>query len=98
MNNQRFEIQSKKPVLLVSFSGGRTSAYMMKWCYDNLTDKFDLVTVFANTGKEHPGTLDFVRDCEDYWSVPIVWVEAMHVDDNGDPFSKKGWAVSPTGS
>lgn len=82
-----------KPVLLVSFSGGRTSAYMMKWCYDNLFDQFELITVFANTGKEHHGTLDFVRDCEFNWGIPIIWVQAKHLDEYGNPLSKKGWRV-----
>lgn len=31
--------------------------------------------LFANTGKEHPGTLDFVAKCEQDWAVPITWLE-----------------------
>jgi len=30
---------------------------------------------FANTGREMPATLDFVEDCAQRWSVPIVWLE-----------------------
>ena len=50
---------------LISFSGGRTSAYMLKKiieAYDG-TLPDDMHVVFANTGKEMPQTLDFVRDC-----------------------------------
>ncbi len=30
---------------------------------------------FANTGKEMPETLDFVRDCAKKWNIDIVWLE-----------------------
>jgi 3'-phosphoadenosine 5'-phosphosulfate sulfotransferase (PAPS reductase)/FAD synthetase len=35
----------------------------------------DVVVLFQNTGREMPATLDFVRDCEAAWNVPIVWLE-----------------------
>ena len=59
----------------VSFSGGRTSAYMLHQVLDNNDDLHDLVVTFANTGKEHPATLEFVRDCSERPAVPIVWLE-----------------------
>jgi hypothetical protein len=79
--------------LLVSFSGGRTSAYMLKYIYDNWQDKYDLITVFANTGKEDEKTLEFVHKCETIWNIPIIWVEAKHKGETGKWFSKKGWSV-----
>ncbi|NIL19741.1 phosphoadenosine phosphosulfate reductase family protein [Pseudomonas sp. AN3A02] len=60
---------------VVSFSGGRTSAYMLRQVLDNNDDLSDLVVTFANTGKEHPATLEFVRECAERWDVPIVWLE-----------------------
>jgi 3'-phosphoadenosine 5'-phosphosulfate sulfotransferase (PAPS reductase)/FAD synthetase len=62
---------------VISFSGGRTSGYML-WRIlqahgGTLPD--DVKVVFANTGKEMPETLDFVRDCGANWNVPITWVE-----------------------
>ena len=62
---------------VISFSGGRTSAYMLRRildAYDGTLPK-DVVVVFANTGREMPATLDFVRDCGAAWNVPIVWLE-----------------------
>lgn len=62
---------------VVSFSGGRTSAYMLHRILQahggTLPD--DVVVCFANTGREMPATLDFVRDCGAAWSVPVVWLE-----------------------
>ena len=65
---------------LISFSGGRTSGFMLRQILDahggTLPD--DVIPVFANTGKEMPETLDFVHECGDRWGVNIVWVEYRH--------------------
>lgn len=62
----------------LSFSGGRTSAYML-WMVlqSNTAEDIErwLVVCFANTGKEEEATLRFVRECAVRWSVPIVWLE-----------------------
>ena len=62
---------------VVSFSGGRTSGYMLWRILQShggvLPD--DVVVCFANTGREMPATLDFVRDCGAAWNVPIIWLE-----------------------
>lgn len=60
----------------ISFSGGRTSAYML-WRVLQSNDGFpdEAVVCFANTGKECEETLEFVRDCSVNWQVPITWLE-----------------------
>jgi 3'-phosphoadenosine 5'-phosphosulfate sulfotransferase (PAPS reductase)/FAD synthetase len=62
---------------LLSFSGGRTSAFMLRKILDAHGGRLppDVVVAFANTGKERPETLDFVRDCQEAWGVPVRWVE-----------------------
>lgn len=61
----------------ISFSGGRTSAYMLWRVLQSNDAKLpaDVVVCFANTGKEDEATLRFVRDCAVAWDVPIVWLE-----------------------
>jgi 3'-phosphoadenosine 5'-phosphosulfate sulfotransferase (PAPS reductase)/FAD synthetase len=61
----------------ISFSGGRTSAYMLWRVLQAHGGKLppDCHVVFANTGKEAAETLEFVRDCGERWGVPIVWLE-----------------------
>jgi 3'-phosphoadenosine 5'-phosphosulfate sulfotransferase (PAPS reductase)/FAD synthetase len=62
---------------VINFSGGRTSGYMLWRILEahgrRLPD--DVVVCFANTGREMPATLDFVRDCSAAWGVEIVWLE-----------------------
>lgn len=62
---------------LVSFSGGRSSAYMLKHILDAhggvLPD--DVVVAFMNTGKEVAQTLEFVAECQERWCVAINWLE-----------------------
>lgn len=64
--------------LLVSFSGGETSAYMTKWILDNWRGLYgDILVVFANTGQENEETLEFVKQCDDHFGFGTVWIEAV---------------------
>jgi len=62
---------------LISFSGGRTSGFMLKHILDahGGTLPADVHVAFANTGKERDETLRFVHECETRWGVPIHWIE-----------------------
>ena len=82
---------------VISFSGGRTSAYMLYKVLEahggTLPDHIKVC--FANTGKEMPETLDFVRDCGEQWGVEIVWLEFNGTKENPvvvghDSASRKG--------
>lgn len=66
-----------EPPAAISFSGGRTSAYMLRKILDAHGGRLPpaVVPIFANTGKEKPETLDFVRECGERWGVSIRWVE-----------------------
>ena len=72
-----------EPPALISFSGGRTSGFMLKKIIDAYegTSPKDIYVVFANTGKEMPQTLDFVRDCADKWDCKIHWLELEIADE-----------------
>jgi len=84
----------------ISFSGGRTSAYMLYRVLEahDMHLPSDAKVMFANTGKEDEATLKFVNDCSVNWNVPITWVEYRDADPafavvnyetasrNGEPF------------
>jgi len=59
---------------VVSFSGGRTSGYMLRRILDEGL-RPDVHVVFADTGKERQETYDFVRECERRWDVAIMRVK-----------------------
>jgi 3'-phosphoadenosine 5'-phosphosulfate sulfotransferase (PAPS reductase)/FAD synthetase len=61
----------------ISFSGGRTSAYMLWRVLQSGGGQLpcQAVVCFANTGKEDEATLRFVQDCSEQWNVPITWLE-----------------------
>lgn len=65
--------------LLVSFSGGETSAFMAQWLQNHAHEHgfTNLVFVFANTGQENEETLEFTRRCDEYFGLNLHWVEAV---------------------
>jgi hypothetical protein len=62
---------------LISFSGGRTSAFMLHQIVQAHGGVLpnDVHVVFANTGKEREETLRFVHECGSRWGVKIHWIE-----------------------
>lgn len=83
----------------ISFSGGRTSAYLLWRVLQAHGGKLpeEAQVLFCNTGMEEEATLRFVRDCGLHWGVPIVWLEYGGSGDwvecdfdtaarNGEPF------------
>lgn len=85
----------------ISFSGGRTSAYMLwRVLQSNGGLPEEAMVCFANTGKEDEETLLFVNRCALRWNIRISWIEyddcqlGFRVVDfatasrNGEPFTK----------
>jgi 3'-phosphoadenosine 5'-phosphosulfate sulfotransferase (PAPS reductase)/FAD synthetase len=71
----------------ISFSGGRTSAYMLwRVLQANGGIPLEAVVLFANTGKEDEATLRFVQDCSERWGVHITWIEYKSAEDPKDRF------------
>jgi 3'-phosphoadenosine 5'-phosphosulfate sulfotransferase (PAPS reductase)/FAD synthetase len=69
----------ERDIVMISFSGGRSSAYMTDLLLKQLPAS-GVVVCFANTGKEEPETLDFVHACDQYWHGIVNWLEYDAVD------------------
>jgi hypothetical protein len=72
-----------KEHLIISFSGGRTSGYLTKMLIDAGGYK-NIHVVFANTGQEHPKTLEFVNNCDKYFGFNTTWLEAEVKEGKGN--------------
>jgi 3'-phosphoadenosine 5'-phosphosulfate sulfotransferase (PAPS reductase)/FAD synthetase len=64
---------------IISFSGGRTSGFMLRQIIDAwggaLPD--DVRVAFSNTGKEREETLVFIHECETRWRIRVHWLERV---------------------
>ena len=74
----------KDKLLVCTFSGGRTSAFMGQFIKNySKYDEFDKVFIFANTGKEREETLQFIDKCDNKWNLNVVWLEADVIHEKG---------------
>ena len=96
-----YHVKETEEGAVISFSGGRSSAYMLYHILKAHNFKLPdyIKVIFANTGKEMPQTLDFVRDVALNWNIEIVWLEYAGkkkfkkvcydtASRNGEPFTQ----------
>ena len=74
----------KEPTI-ISFSGGRTSAYLLYQIIQAHNGELPdyVYPVFANTGKEISQTLDFIKDCSEHWGCKVYWMELYNIIEDG---------------
>lgn len=58
---------------VISFSGGRTSAYLVHLFKSDPNAHF----VFMDTGAEHPATYQFIKDIVNHWGVDLVCLRVV---------------------
>lgn len=82
------------PLRIVSVSGGKDSTALYLWAIDQW-NRDGFIGVFADTGNEHPVTLNYVRNLPKMaGGPPVVWVNgdfrarlaAKGVEASGNPF------------
>lgn len=64
---------------VVSFSGGRTSAYLVHLMEKRRKAGENIHYVFMDTGAEHPATYQFIRDVVNHWGINLT---CLRVDVN----------------
>ena len=68
--------------ILISFSGGLTSAFMTHYIIKNYPDS-NILIVYANTGKEREETLEFIENCTKEWGINVHWIERLRIEKHG---------------
>lgn len=69
---------------IVSFSGGRTSAYLV-WLFEQKRQRENIHVeyVFCDTGAEHPGTYRFLRDVVSHWGIDLTCLRCVIHPEKG---------------
>ncbi|MFP2504588.1 phosphoadenosine phosphosulfate reductase family protein [Buttiauxella sp. BIGb0552] len=63
----------KAKIQVVSFSGGRTSAYLVHLMEQlRVSAEMDVRYIFMDTGAEHPATYQFIRDVVSHWGIELT--------------------------
>ncbi|GAA3721295.1 phosphoadenosine phosphosulfate reductase family protein [Oceanisphaera sediminis] len=80
---------------VVSFSGGRTSAYLV-WLMEQkrIHERWDVHYIFMDTGAEHPLTYRFVREVVKFWDIPLT---VLRVNINPELGRGNGYEVFGAG-
>jgi len=67
-------IKPPKQNILMSFSGGETSAFLLQWLFKTYPNN-NIKVIFANTGEENEETLEFIQKCSEYFNIEVIWLE-----------------------
>lgn len=80
--------QTKAMKVIVTFSGGKDSLAALLWVRNNLTK--DFITVFCDTGWEHPITYQYINDIRDKLNLNLITVKSKKYAGLADLSDKKG--------
>lgn len=62
---------------------------MTNWCLKNLSDEYDMIVVFANTGDEKEASLVFADRCDKHFGWNLIWLECITKPNFGEGVSYK---------
>ncbi len=69
---------------MVTVSGGRSSAIMARHIQTNEKySNYEKVFVFCNTGMERKETIEFLKNIEKYWNLPLIKIEGVYSKELG---------------
>ncbi len=69
---------------IVSFSGGRTSAYLVYLMEQKrINDGWDVEYIFMDTSAEHPKTYEFVKNVRDFFDINLVCLKYIANQEKG---------------
>ena len=69
---------------IVSFSGGRTSAYLVHLMEQRRKkENIEVEYVFMDTGAEHPKTYEFIKKCVEYFDIDLTVLKTKINEEMG---------------
>lgn len=75
---------------IVSFSGGRTSAYLVHLMEEKRKiEGLNVKYFFMDTGAEHPLTYKFVKDVANYYGIELICIRAAILPTLGEGVTYK---------
>ena len=67
-----------KRIIVVSFSGGRTSGRFIDYCENVLRPQgYVIFYVFMDTGAEDPETYKFIKNIYEQWKIPLFCIRLL---------------------
>lgn len=91
-------MSDEKQRTLVWFSAGAASAVAAKLTIANTSPEDELVIAYTNPGSEHPDNERFIKDCEEWFSHPVVRLRSKKYVDTWQVFEERRFIVSPYGA
>lgn len=76
---------------VVSFSGGRTSAYLVHLMEEQRKAGNNVCYIFMDTGCEHPLTYRFIREVLKFWGIPLTVLQVDINPELGQPNGYTEW-------
>lgn len=61
--------------IIVAFSGGESSTYMLKLILEKYKSTHKIIVCFCNTGEEDEETLIFTKKISEYFGIEVIWLE-----------------------
>lgn len=87
-------------VQVVSFSGGRTSAYMV-WLIESMRKSGEWTApveyIFMDTGAEHPKTYEFIKKCVQHFGIELTCIRSVIPEEKGEGPTYKVVSVDDIG-
>lgn len=76
---------------VVSFSGGRTSAYLVHLMEQRRKAGENVHYILMDTGCEHPLTYRFIREVVKFWDIPLTVLQVDINPELGQPNGYTEW-------
>lgn len=83
---------------LIWFSCGAASAIATKLAVEEFKHRKQIHIAYCDTGSEHPDNVRFLKDCEQFFGLPVHVYKSSKYADTWDVFTKMRYLSGPQGA